>query len=148
MYIGSFGLGAWLCGLAFIDRHSGQKAAQTINKIMMDLKKKDIKLWVFPEGTRRSTGEIHEFKKGAFHAAIHAQVPIVPVVFSNYQGFLDSNKKIFNDGEVIITALPEISTKGMTTEDVNKLIEKTKSAMIEAFNQSSKEVAVHALKME
>ena len=30
LYAGTFGLGAWLCGLVFIDRSNPQKAKQTL----------------------------------------------------------------------------------------------------------------------
>lgn len=58
------------------------------------------KLWVFPEGTRRNTGEIHSFKKGAFHMAIAGQIPIIPVVFSRYY-FLEKKEKRFDHGNLI-----------------------------------------------
>jgi lysophosphatidate acyltransferase len=135
-YTGSFGIGAWLSGLYFIDRKSGKKAGQAMNDAMETFKRKNIKLWVFPEGTRRNTGEIHHFKKGGFHAAIQAQVPIVPVVFSTYKHFLDTREKIFSRGEVTITALPEIPTKGLTANDVDDLIAKTRNAMIEVYQKS------------
>lgn len=140
MFAGSFGLAGLLCGMVFIRRNAGAKAGQEMNKVMDKLKKENTKLWVFPEGTRRNTGQIHQFKKGAFHAAIQAQVPIVPVVFSSYRSFLDAEKKVFNDGEVIVEALPEISTAGMTSADVDKLIEQTRSAMIDIFDRNSSEV--------
>lgn len=57
-----------------------------------------IKLWVFPEGTRRNTGQIHPFKKGAFHIAIASKLPILPVVFSQYY-FLDKANKRFDHGK-------------------------------------------------
>lgn len=143
---GSFGIAMFLAGLTFIDRKAGGKAGQAMNETMEDLKKKKIKLWVFPEGTRRNTGEIHPFKKGAFHAAIQAQVPIVPVVFSSYKHFLDTKKKVFDSGEIIITALPEISTEGMTANDVDALIIRTRNLMIETYNATSKETEMKMLK--
>lgn len=135
LFAGTWGLAAWLAGITYINRGSRGQAGQAMNGIMDTLKRRKIKLWVFPEGTRRNTGEIHEFKKGAFHAAIHAQVPIVPVVFSSYQSFLDAKKKIFTSGDVIITALPEIPTKGLTVDDIDELMERTRRIMIETYKE-------------
>lgn len=58
-----------------------------------------MKLWIFPEGTRRGDGKIHNFKKGGFHMALSEQIPILPIVFS-YYNFLDHKKKYFNEGKV------------------------------------------------
>lgn len=140
LFAANWGIAAWLAGLTFINRTSRGQAGQAMNSIMDNLKKKNIKLWVFSEGTRRNTGEIHELKKGAFYAAIHAQVPIIPVVFSSYQSFLSATTKTFISGEVIITALPEISTKGLTVDDIDDLIERTRQSMIAAFKEVNKEL--------
>jgi lysophosphatidate acyltransferase len=140
MYVGTFGLAVYLSGLTFINRKAGQKAGQFLNESLLKLKEQRIKLWVYPEGTRRMTGEIHEFKKGGFHAAIYAQVPIVPVVISSYKSFLDTKKKTFKSGDVIVEALPEISTKGMAIKDVDKLIEMTKTAMTKKFDELNLEI--------
>jgi lysophosphatidate acyltransferase len=133
---GTFGISLWLAGSFFIDRSAGEKARKAMNVAMMDLKKKRAKLWVFPEGTRRNTGEIHEFKKGAFYAAIHAQVPIIPVVYSPYKHVFDAEKKLFTAGEIVVNVLPEISTEGLTANDVDALIEKTRNAMIKVYKAS------------
>lgn len=57
-----------------------------------------IKLWIFPEGTRNNAGSMLPFKKGAFHVAVSGQIPILPVVFSSYY-FLDHKKKTFDEGK-------------------------------------------------
>lgn len=139
LLFGTFGIGAWLAGLTFINRKSGT-AAQAMNEAVAELKKKDIKIWVYPEGKRFSDGAIHPFKKGAFHAAIHAQVPIVPIVFSSYSTFLDHEERIFNSGQIICEALPEISTEGMTADDVDRLTKETRDAMIKKFDELNQEV--------
>lgn len=100
---------------------------------------------MFPEGTRRNTGVLHDFKKGAFHTAIQAQVPILPVVFSSYQTFLDKKLRIFETGVVIIEAMPEISTIGLTHQDTNKLMQQTRQLMIEKFTEITKETQMKVL---
>lgn len=62
-----------------------------------------LKLWMFPEGTRRNTGEIHSFKKGAFHVAINGQIPILPIVYSQYY-FMDEKQRKFDNGKLELYA--------------------------------------------
>ncbi|XP_017052245.1 1-acyl-sn-glycerol-3-phosphate acyltransferase alpha [Drosophila ficusphila] len=138
-YAWPFGLAAWLAGLIFIDRVRGEKARETLNDVNRRIKKQRIKLWVFPEGTRRNTGELHPFKKGAFHMAIDQQIPILPVVFSSYCTFLNDKKKILNAGRIVITTLPPVSTEGLTKDDIDVLMERVRSQMSETFKQTSAE---------
>lgn len=138
-YAWPFGLAAWLCGLIFIDRMNSEKARSVINAATEHIKDKKMKLWIFPEGTRHNTGHIHPFKKGAFHVAINSQLPILPVVFSSYY-FLSSKEKRFDSGRVIITTLPPISTEGLSTNDVEHLMQKTRNVMVDAFHSTSHEV--------
>ena len=57
---------------------------------------RQISLWVFPEGTRTLSAEptLKSFKKGAFHLAIQARVPIVPVVCENYHRLFDGRSRL------------------------------------------------------
>ncbi|XP_067006856.1 1-acyl-sn-glycerol-3-phosphate acyltransferase alpha [Anabrus simplex] len=144
-YAWPFGLAAWLCGLIFIDRMNSDKARTVINRATEHIKEKKIKMWVFPEGTRNNTGDILPFKKGAFHVAIAAQIPILPVVFSSYY-FLDTRARELEPGNIIITALPPISTEGLSKDDVEILMEQTRNTMLEVFKAISKEVTSAALK--
>ncbi|KAI4501182.1 hypothetical protein M0802_003555 [Mischocyttarus mexicanus] len=138
-YAWPFGLAAWLSGLIFIDRLNSEKARSVINTASKQSKDKKFKLWIFPEGTRHNTGEIHPFKKGAFYAAINAQLPILPVVFSSYY-FLSNKEKIFDSGHIVITTLPLISTKGLNKDDAVSLMEKTRNVMSEVFHATSTEI--------
>ncbi|XP_055374751.1 1-acyl-sn-glycerol-3-phosphate acyltransferase beta [Condylostylus longicornis] len=140
LYAQPFGLAAWLCGLIFIDRVRSEKARDTLNSANHKIKSKNIKLWVFPEGTRHNTGKIHEFKKGAFHMAVDAQIPILPVVYSSYASFLDSKRKILNPGNIIISTLPAVPTDGLTKDDIPKLMEEIHQQMSEEFKNVSREI--------
>lgn len=140
LYAWPFGLAAWLCGLIFINRMQSDRAREQLCLATSNIKKKKIKLWIFPEGTRRNTGAMHPFKKGAFHVAIDAQIPILPVVFSSYRPFLDDKSKRFDSGKVIITTLPPISTDGLTKGDLDSLIQRTYDTMQTTFELTSREM--------
>lgn len=89
------------------------------------------KLMIFPEGTRNGNKGLTmlPFKKGAFHIAIDGKLPILPVVISEYD-FLDVKKMVFNPGEVTIKVLPRIETDEYTKDNIDKLVETTRDAMI------------------
>lgn len=135
-----FGLAAWLCGLIFINRMQSDASRKKLTDSATSIKNKKIKMWIFPEGTRRNTGQMHSFKKGAFHVAIDAQLPILPVVFSSYRSFLDDNQRQFNSGHVIITTLPPIQTAGLTKIDLDHLMQHTYDVMNKEFLLTTKEV--------
>lgn len=94
---------------------------------------------LFPEGTRNTKDTLLPFKKGSFHIAIGSQSPIQPVVISKYY-FLDSDRKMFNNGRVIINILPEISTMNTTRENMSEVIDKTRHIMQTEFTKLSNEV--------
>jgi lysophosphatidate acyltransferase len=78
------------------------------------------------------------FKFGAFRLAIDAQVPIVPVVFSDYRSIYNADKETnsyyWRHGCVTIKCLEPIDTKGMTIEkDLQRLTELTRQRMIDAY---------------
>lgn len=141
LFLGPFGIGAWLCGLVFINKDSPDRGKQKMNEAMEKLKMEKTKVLVFPEGYRNHTGTIDEFKKGAFHMAIQSQIAILPVVFSSYKPIMRKKEKYFGSGEVIIEALPEIPTKGLKTEDVTRLMEQTRELMIKKYDELNQEIA-------
>lgn len=68
----------WAAGMIFIDRSNREKAYQSLTKAGKLVRGgKDV--ITFPEGTRSKTGELRQFRKGSFHLAREAGVPVVPV---------------------------------------------------------------------
>ncbi|XP_064648981.1 1-acyl-sn-glycerol-3-phosphate acyltransferase alpha-like [Lineus longissimus] len=140
LYAGPFGPSAWLAGTIFIDRFQPGKARETMRGTVDLIKKKNVKVWVFPEGTRNHDGNMLPFKKGAFHLAIQAQIPIIPVVISTYDTFMNKKRKFFKSGKCILTCLPPVSTEGLTADDVNSLTERVRDQMVAVFKASSDEI--------
>lgn len=143
MYMGPFGLAAWLIGVVFIDRTS-KTSRVDVNKAGREAKLSRTKLILFPEGTRNHAKGLTmlPFKKGAFHVALDGEMRILPVVISEYD-FLDSNKMIFRPGRARIKVLDPIDTSVYTKETVNELVEVTRGRMLEALKEISSPPSHH-----
>lgn len=121
----------WASKTVFINRSNNKEARQTFAGAVRTMHKDKQSVFLFPEGTRSYAREprLLPFKKGAFHLAIQAQVPIVPVAVANYSGILDVKRRTFNAGTVPISVLEPIETKGLTAEDVPELVAKVQKLM-------------------
>ncbi|XP_029301028.1 1-acyl-sn-glycerol-3-phosphate acyltransferase beta [Cottoperca gobio] len=129
IYAGTVGLICWLGGIVFINRKKPNDAKSVMVDAAKTMLDDQIRLWVFPEGTRNQTGDLLPFKKGAFHLAVQAQVPIIPIVFSAYNSFYLRKEKQFNSGTIRVKILPKIDTRGMTSDDIPSLSDKSFNLM-------------------
>ena len=136
-YIPIFGWLYWLSGNVLIDRNNRTKAMGTIAQIVESIKTKDISVWIFPEGTRSRGRGLLPFKTGAFHAAIDAGVPIVPIVCSTTEHMSVHRG---NNGHVIVEVLDPIPTVGLTKENVRELMEKCHKLMKQRIAEIDAEV--------
>lgn len=112
-------------GTFFLDRSNRQSAIDTLNHALDRLREDKGGLFMFPEGTRSYSSKptLLPFKKGAFHLAVQAQIPIIPLVVSNTSNIYSMKLFNFNRGEINIRVLDPISTEGLTKDDVPKLTE-------------------------
>jgi lysophosphatidate acyltransferase len=84
-YYGPFGVALTLMGCVFIDR-SSEAGRKAVNAAGRAAKARGYSIWLFPEGTRNESRDFNllPFKKGGFHVAVDAGMPILPVVVSQY----------------------------------------------------------------
>ncbi|KAI8919816.1 hypothetical protein DFJ77DRAFT_426943 [Powellomyces hirtus] len=128
----------WFMTLAnnvFIDRKNRGHAMETMARVAVYLKEHKYGLWLFPEGTRshQIDDTLLPFKKGAFHLAVQGQIPVIPIVFSTYYPCYHQQKKVFDRGTITIKVLEPIDTTGLSTSDVDALLERTRNAMLDAL---------------
>ncbi|KAI9099449.1 hypothetical protein DFS34DRAFT_617616 [Phlyctochytrium arcticum] len=128
----------WFMALAnnvFIDRKNRGHAIETMAKVAVYLEEHKYGLWLFPEGTRshQKDDTLLPFKKGAFHLAVQGQIPVIPIVISTYAPVYNESQYLFEAGEITVRVLPPIQTKGLTSADVDKLLNDTRDAMGEAL---------------
>ena len=132
-----FGQLYWLTGNILIDRANRSKAVGTIDQVVDNLKDSDVSVWMFPEGTRSRGRGLLPFKTGAFHAAIGAGLPIIPIVCSSTGG-VKLNR--WNNGHVIVEMLDPINTEGYDKSNVRELANLTRGQMAAKLEELDKEV--------
>ncbi|USD64986.1 1-acylglycerol-3-phosphate O-acyltransferase [Vibrio sp. SCSIO 43136] len=133
-----FGQLYWLTGNILIDRANRSRAMGTISQVVDKVKELGVSVWMFPEGTRSRGRGLLPFKTGAFHAAIGAEVPVIPIVCSTTQGKIKLNR--WNNGHVIVEMLPPVSTEGYDKDDVRKLADVCREQMKNKLEQLDAEV--------
>jgi lysophosphatidate acyltransferase len=91
-----------LSGSIFINRSNSQDARSAMRGAAEEIRNKRQSVYMFPEGTRSYSKEpmLLPFKKGAFHLAVQAQVPIVPVVVANYSHVFWIKGMVFKSGSI------------------------------------------------
>ncbi|XP_037086710.1 1-acyl-sn-glycerol-3-phosphate acyltransferase alpha-like [Pollicipes pollicipes] len=136
-----FALACWLCGQLFIDRSNATRARASLERAAQRMLDERLAVWFYPEGTRNRSGTgLLPFKKGAFHMAVRAQVPVVPVVFGPYRAFLEPARCHFEPGLAVAQVLDPIPTEGLGVDDVPQLLERVQGRMAEAYCQLSEEL--------
>jgi putative phosphoserine phosphatase/1-acylglycerol-3-phosphate O-acyltransferase len=108
-------------GAVFIDRSDRAGAIRALAPAVTALHE-GRSLLIAPEGTRSRTPRLGRFKKGAFHIAMQAGVPIVPVVFRNVLDALPRDALVVRPATVEAVVLPPIDTRDWTREGLDEEI--------------------------
>ncbi len=87
----------------FLDRSDIKAGMKTILTAIDYVKKDQASIFIFPEGTRSTTGELQEFKGGSFKIATRTGCPIVPVAITNTSKIFEDHKPFIRGTKVVIT---------------------------------------------
>ena len=122
-------------GFVSIDRSDRKRAIESL-RVAAELIRNGRPVIVFPEGTRSRDGSLAAFKKGSFHLALQAGVPIVPVAISGSWRVLPPGLWRVRPGPVRVRFLDPIRTSGVgsgSSPDVEALRERTRDAIARAL---------------
>ena len=135
-----FGWLYWATGNFLIHRNDRDKAIATISQIVEQMRETELSVWMFPEGTRSRGRGWLPFKRGAFHAAIQAGVPIIPVVCSSTHNQIKLN--CLNNGYAKVEVMDPIYTEGLTEKDIPKLVRRCEDLMRAKQEELDEELAL------
>lgn len=86
-------------GTVFVERGNKDSAVRAAQALLRTLDQGKV-VFVFPEGTRSSDGTLLSFKSGAFHLALQAGVPIVPIYIDGTFEMLPKGSLWIREGRV------------------------------------------------
>lgn len=112
----------------FIDRQNGVAARRSIDEAGQRIHD-GASVLLFPEGTRTRDGALGPFKKGGFHLAIKAGVPIVPVALRGTRELMPVGSFLLRRGTMTVIIGEPIATQGLSDEDRASLHERVRGVV-------------------
>jgi 1-acyl-sn-glycerol-3-phosphate acyltransferase len=113
-----------------IDRSNRDRAVETI-KVATDRLRSGISFMVCPEGTRAQPGQMLPFKKGAFHMAVEAGVPIIPIALKNSDVLMGKGTGEAWPGTIDMVMMPPVETSWVKTdEDLDALVKQVQEIIM------------------
>jgi len=90
---------------------------------------------IAPEGTRSPTRQLGPFKKGAFHLAMQAGVPIVPIVIHNAGDVAPKGDFVFRPATVDVEVLPPVDTTDWAPETIREHVREVRNLFLRTLGQ-------------
>ena len=121
-------------GVVFLDRANRKKAIEALEPAVEALRG-GTSVAIAPEGTRSKDYRLGKFKKGAFHMAMQAGVPIVPMVIKNAHDAMPKGSFIIRPTTVEVVVLPPIPTTEWTVETLDDRIAEVRRLFLRELGQ-------------
>ncbi|HKY93103.1 MAG TPA: HAD-IB family hydrolase [Nevskiaceae bacterium] len=135
------GFGAFMrmADMAFIDRGNHAKAVDALKPAVERLQR-GLCVCMSPEGTRSWTPKLGPFKKGAFHLAMQAGVPVVPVVIRNAGEIMGRNDQTMRSGTIQVAVLPPIDVRDWKVEELDVRVAAVRQQFVDTLEHWPTEV--------
>lgn len=120
--------------VTFIDRADTARAKEALAPVV-DTLRAGLSIAVAPEGTRSYTPQPGPFKKGAFHIARQAGVPVIPVVIRNAGDIVRRNSMIVRPGTVEVAILPPIDVGDWDPADMHDEVAAVRQRFLDTLRE-------------
>lgn len=125
-------------GVVLIDRRNTASAIEAMKPLVDAMRVEGKSVCLSPEGTRAISPKLADFKKGAFHLAMQAGVPMVPIVIHNSGDVQPKGDILYHPGTVEVEVLPPVDTSKWSAETIDKHVTQVRSMYLEALDQKPK----------
>jgi putative phosphoserine phosphatase / 1-acylglycerol-3-phosphate O-acyltransferase len=122
-----------LADVAFLDRADTSKAISAMQPAI-DKLSKGVSIVLSPEGTRSLSPRVGAFKKGGFHLARDAGVPIVPIVIRNAGEIMWRNAKVAQEGTIEVVVHEPLPTVNWTKADLDEWVPRMRQLYVDTLD--------------
>jgi len=134
-------------GVVLIDRKDTEKAIETMKTLVDTMRIEGKSVCMSPEGTRSVTPKLAAFKKGAFHLAMQAGVPVVPIVIQNSSDIMPKGDMIYRPATVRVEVLPPVETNSWSVDTIDEHVNSVRDMFLRALGQDRSGHIVAPLKV-
>jgi len=120
----------------YIDRSDKGTALKSLNDAKRIIKNGTSVIF-FPEGTRSRTGQMGDFKKGAFIMALDLGIPILPITITGTNKILPPGTVNLMPGRVRMTIHKPVAVTGYTLETMGDLMAEVRSVIQGGLEKSA-----------
>lgn len=124
-----------LGGVVMIDRKNAGSAIEAMAPLVEAMRENGKSVVLAPEGTRTVSPRLGPFKKGAFHLAMQAGVPMVPVVIHNAGDVAPKGDFVFRPATVDVEVLPPVATSDWRRETIDEHVREVRNLFLRTLGQ-------------
>ncbi|MCR9159412.1 MAG: lysophospholipid acyltransferase family protein [Nannocystaceae bacterium] len=120
----------WLLKMSnAIPVRKGARRYEEVAEAFEERASRGISVLAFPEAHRTRDGKVGAFKKGVFHIAVKANIPIAPLCVRGAYHLLPKGEFTIRPSKVHVYMAPQIDTADLSEEDVPELMERVREVM-------------------
>ena len=124
-----------LGGVVMIDRKNAASAIEAMKPLVDAIRNDGKSVVLAPEGTRTISPRLAAFKKGAFHLAMQAGVPIVPIVIHNAGDVAPKGDFVFRPATVEVEVLPPVDTSDWNIRNMTAQVRSVRNMFLRTLGQ-------------
>ena len=129
------GMALELGGVVFIDRADSKSAIASMQPLVDAMRREGKSVVLAPEGTRTVSPKLAPFKKGAFHLAMQAGVPMVPIVIHNAGDVAPKGDFVFRAATVDVEVLPPVDTSDWSPATIDDHVREVRNMFARTLGQ-------------
>ena len=133
-------------GVVFINRTDAGSAIRAMAPLVDAMRKDGKSVIMAPEGTRTVSPRLAPFKKGAFHLAMQAGVPIVPIVIHNAGDVAPKGDFVFRSATVEVEVLSPVDTSDWSVATIEQHVREVRNMFARALGQPQEKEATAGTK--